>query len=105
MSLLTRARAPEQQPIAEDSPQEDSPGTRRSHPIRRRVTTALAALLVLFALIGPDRLTSFKAAAFVRIPVEAVVLIPLALVLPRRARRVLAALVGATLGLLTIVKL
>jgi len=69
------------------------------------VTTALAALLVLFALIAPNDLSRLTPGAFVRIPVEGLLGVALLLVLPARARRVVAALVGVALGLLTIVKI
>ncbi len=69
------------------------------------VTTALACLLVLFALIAPNQLSHFTARAFVRIPVEALVVVALVLVLPGRARRVVAAVVGVVLGLLMILKI
>ena len=58
-----------------------------------------------FALVGPSDPTQLAPAAFLRIPVEALVAVALVLVLPPRAGRVLAALCGALLGLLTVVKL
>jgi phosphatidylglycerophosphate synthase len=74
-------------------------------PRRRWVLTTLAGLLVLFALLAPTELSRFTPAAFVRIPVEGLVVAALVLVLPHRSRRVAAALTGAGLGLLTIMKL
>jgi hypothetical protein len=62
-------------------------------------------VLVLAALVAPNRLGNLTPAAFVRIPVEALLGVALLLVLPSRARRVVAALVGVTLGLLAIAKL
>ena len=80
----------------------------RERPRWRRVAsvvlTTLAALLVLFALVGPNDLNRLTPAAFVRIPVEALVGVALLLVLPTRARRWVAAPAGVVLGLLTIAK-
>ena len=67
-------------------------------------TTVLAFLLVLFALVAPDRLGHLTPRAFVRIPVEAVVGVLLVLVLPPRARRWVVGAAGALLGVLVVVK-
>jgi hypothetical protein len=69
------------------------------------VITALACLLLLFALIVPNDLSKLSFGAFLRIPVEAIVGAGLVLALPRRSRRVVAVVFGVLLGLLTIVKL
>ncbi|HEU5029388.1 MAG TPA: hypothetical protein VFV01_31070, partial [Spirillospora sp.] len=66
--------------------------------------TALACLLVLFALDAPDQLGRLSAGQFVRIPVEALVVAALVLVLPARSRRWVAAPMGAVLGVLLILK-
>ncbi|MFC0003554.1 sulfatase-like hydrolase/transferase [Micromonospora siamensis] len=84
------------------APQTD-PG-RRSRPAAV-VATGLAALLVLAALAAPDRLGGLDASAFVRIPVEALLIAALLLALPWRAGRVVAASAGAALGLLAVLKL
>ncbi|UOX91289.1 sulfatase [Amycolatopsis sp. FBCC-B4732] len=76
----------------------------RRHAVAGRVLTALAALLVLFALLAPDDLTAFSAEALVRVPVEGVVVAAFVLVLPPRPRRVVAVLFGLVLGLLTLMK-
>lgn len=70
-----------------------------------RVVTTLACLLVLFALIGPDRASRFTPAAFVRVPLEALLCVVLVLVLPARARRLVAVPLGMAFGLLAIVKM
>ncbi|NUK00421.1 sulfatase [Streptomyces lunaelactis] len=84
-------------------------GWRDKHPAAARtvarVTTALAVVLVLFALLLPNELTRITPSAFVRIPVEGIFGAALLLVLPPKARRVVALLAGAGLGLLTILKL
>jgi phosphatidylglycerophosphate synthase len=78
---------------------------RGEHPVAAWVTTALAGLLVLFALIAPNEISRLTPGAFVRIPVEGVLGVAFLLVLPARARRVVATLAGVALGLLTIVKI
>ena len=77
----------------------------RGRVIAARVTTALACLLVLFALIAPNEITRFTPEAFVRIPLEGLLGVALVLILPARARRVAAAVIGVVLGLLAIVKI
>src|SRR6185437_7381167 len=53
----------------------------------------------------PDRSWQYTVAAFIRIPVEALVLVAIALVLPQRPRRIVAATGGIVLGLLIIDKI
>jgi hypothetical protein len=78
-------------------------------PVPRRVASAavnvLALLLVWFALVAPNRAYRLTPTAFLRIPVEGLVVAVLALVLPLWGRRVMAAVVGLLLALLTVVKL
>jgi hypothetical protein len=78
---------------------------RRRHPVIGQVFTGLAVLLVLAALNVPDQLTSLTPAVFARQPVEGLVGAVVLLVLPARARPVIATITGVLLGLLTIVKL
>ncbi|MEV4151120.1 sulfatase-like hydrolase/transferase [Amycolatopsis sp. NPDC049691] len=80
------------------------PRTGRRHAVAGVVVTALAALLVLFALLAPDDLSSFSAEALVRVPVEGIVIAAFVLVLPPRPRRVVAVLTGLALGLLVVLK-
>jgi hypothetical protein len=90
-----------------------TPGTaeasgRSRHPLVGQVITALALALVLFALIGPNRVENLTPTAFLRIPVEALLYAAFFLVLPTaadRLGRVVATLAGIGLGLLTVVKL
>ncbi|MDN5749127.1 MAG: sulfatase [Pseudonocardia sp.] len=70
---------------------------------RRVAVTLLAAALVLGALVIPRGVSS--PAAFLRIPVEALLAVALLLVLPARPRRVVAGVLGALLGLLTVLAL
>nr|WP_275585672.1 CDP-alcohol phosphatidyltransferase family protein [Geodermatophilus sabuli] len=78
------------------------PRTRRA----LRVSTAVAAGAVVWTvLVLPPRLDQLTPAAFARIPLEGLVLVLAGLALPPRPRRVLAVAAGATLSLLTVVKL
>jgi hypothetical protein len=54
--------------------------------------------------VAPDAVGQLTPLAFVRIPVEGLVLAALLVLLPARARRVTALVVGAVLGLLTVVR-
>ena len=69
------------------------------------VLTTLALLIVWVALVAPDQLGHLTPGAFVRLPIEGLVVVALALVLPANARRLLACVVGPVLGLLVIVKI
>ncbi len=78
-----------------------------SRPARRgvRVTaTVLAGALVWFALVAPAQPARLTPGAFLRIPVEAVVLAGAALVLSRRSTRALTIAVGVVLGAVTLLK-
>ncbi len=66
--------------------------------------TAVAFLLVHLALALPREVDQLTPAALVRIPVEGLLGVALLLVLPPRIRRVVAAVGGAALGVLTILK-
>jgi phosphatidylglycerophosphate synthase len=76
--------------------------------MRRSIATGLTAGAVLFvwvALIAPDHPSRLTLSAFVRLPLEGIVLIALALALPPTGRRILAWVVGPALGLLVIVRI
>jgi hypothetical protein len=77
---------------------------RRKHPIVSRVLTVLACLLVFCALVLPREIDQLTPLAFVRIPVEGLVGLALLLLLPARARRIVAVVGGALLALLTILR-
>ncbi len=73
-----------------------------------RLVDGLAALLVLFGLTVPSRLDELGPGAFVRLPVEAVVLLAVLLLLPARASRTataVAATAGFLLALVTVFRL
>ncbi|MFC5996543.1 sulfatase [Pseudonocardia hispaniensis] len=102
LSLFTRSRRPsEPQPATPD----DRAAHVRTRRIAARVLTGLACLLVFLALVAPNQLADLTPGAFLRIPVEGLVGVALVLVLPGRARRVVAVLAGVSLGLLTILKI
>jgi hypothetical protein len=92
-------------PADATAPADARRGRGKPRLVAARVTTALAALFVLAALVAPNAGHGLPPAAFVRIPIEGLVGVALVLVLPATARRVTAALVGLVLGLLTIVKI
>jgi hypothetical protein len=82
---------------------ETEPARRR--PVAARLVTVLAAVLVLAVLVMPDTITDLTPAAFLRLPVEALVGAAVLLVLHARARRPVALVGGALLGLLTVLKI
>jgi phosphatidylglycerophosphate synthase len=77
----------------------------RSRGPQAAVLTVLALLVVWVALVAPNQPNLLTPGAFVRLPLEGIVVIALALVVPGAARRLLAWVVGPALGLLVIVKL
>ena len=74
----------------------------RRRPVAATVCTVLAGLLVFVALVLPREVGQLTPLAFLRIPVEGLLLGAVLLVLRGRARRVVAVLAGAALGLLTV---
>jgi phosphoglycerol transferase MdoB-like AlkP superfamily enzyme len=100
------ASAPEAR-HSQDDDSEVTPST-TVRPWRRAagvVATVLACLLVLFGLVLPLRLNDISPAAFLRIPIEGLVVVALLLVLPPRARKIVGIVAGVLLGIVTIVKL
>ncbi len=80
--------------------------------MRRRVRAVVAGgasvaalVLVWVALVAPDEIGQVRPSVLVRIPIELLVFVLLLLLLPARARVVVAAFGGLFLGLLTIVKI
>ncbi|HSR86356.1 MAG TPA: CDP-alcohol phosphatidyltransferase family protein [Streptosporangiaceae bacterium] len=71
----------------------------------RVAITVFAVILVWADLLVPDRGWHFSPAAFIRIPVELLVLVAVALVLPHWPRRIVAAVIGILLGVLTFAKI
>ncbi|HEY2639721.1 MAG TPA: CDP-alcohol phosphatidyltransferase family protein [Streptosporangiaceae bacterium] len=71
----------------------------------RLAITVLAVVLVWADLLVPDRAWQFSPAAFIRIPVELLVLVAIAVVLPVWPRRIVAAVIGILLGVLSLAKI
>ncbi|MFE9598095.1 sulfatase [Streptomyces hokutonensis] len=67
-------------------------------------TTVLAGVLLIVALLVPDRLDRITLQSFFRFPVEAIVLAIVLLVLPAKARRIVAVVLGAFVGLTAVLK-
>ena len=66
--------------------------------------TVLAFLLVWAALVAPSQPSRVTLGAFARLPLELLVIVALAVLLPAAPRRVLAVVVGAVLSVLVVVK-
>ena len=66
--------------------------------------TIVALLFVWVALVAPDHPARLTPSTFLRLPLEGIAVLALALALPAKGRRVLAWIVGPILGLLVIVK-
>jgi hypothetical protein len=69
------------------------------------VSTVLAFLLVWFALVAPNQISRLSPGAFVRLPVEGLIVLAVVLVLPSKPSRIVAAVVGILLGLLAVLKI
>ncbi|MFE1879043.1 alkaline phosphatase family protein [Streptomyces diastatochromogenes] len=94
-----------------DSPAGPRPGwfgRRLRHPrVARGVrmgTSVLAAVLVVGALLLPNRLDELTFTTFLRIPAEGILLAGLLLAVPPRGRRNTTVVAGLLLGLLTVLK-
>jgi phosphatidylglycerophosphate synthase len=74
------------------------------HPAETAVLTLLALAVVWFALVFPIRPWLLTPGSFVRLPLEALVVVGLALALPARAGRLLQWVVGPLLGVLVLIK-
>ena len=66
--------------------------------------SVLAVLLVWVALVAPDHPSNLTLDAFVRLPLELLVVVAAAALLPTTPRRVLGVVVGAVLSVLVLVK-
>ncbi|WP_327692875.1 sulfatase [Streptomyces sp. NBC_00459] len=83
-------------------------GWRRRFPRTARAvrvgTSVLAGVLVLGVLLMPNRLDRVTLQSFLRLPVEAIFLAAVLLVLPSKARRITAVVLGVFVGLSTVLK-
>jgi phosphatidylglycerophosphate synthase len=77
----------------------------RARRALRLASTVLAVVLLWGVLLAPDKAWQLTPAAFVRIPVEVLVLVAIALVLPPLPRRIVAAIAGVLFGVLTFTKI
>src|ERR671914_382070 len=66
--------------------------------------TVLALLLVWTALVAPNQPRHLNLGAFARLPIELLVIVAVAALLPATPRRVLAVVAGVVLGVLVLVK-
>jgi phosphatidylglycerophosphate synthase len=76
--------------------------------LRRTIAAAFSVLAVLFvwaALVAPNQAQDLTVTAFLRVPLEGLVLIALAAVLPTIPRRILAGVLGPALALVVILKI
>jgi phosphatidylglycerophosphate synthase len=78
------------------------PRTRRA---LRVAITALSVVLVWGVLVAPDRIYQLTPPVFLRIPVEGLALVAVAVVLPAWPRRIVAAAAGILFSLITIIKI
>jgi phosphatidylglycerophosphate synthase len=78
---------------------------RNRHPLVAGALTLLALVVVWGALVAPIRPWQFTLGSFVRLPLEGLVLLVLAVVLPTRVARVVPWLLGPLIGGLVLVKL
>jgi phosphatidylglycerophosphate synthase len=101
----TRAAAGADPTIAPAAATPAGPGRGRVRTGIAAVLTTLALLLVWGALVAPDQPLHLTPSAFLRLPLEGLVLIAVVIVLPTTARRVLAGVVGPVLALVAILKI
>jgi phosphatidylglycerophosphate synthase len=100
------AAKPDPTPTAAPEPEEPGSGRipRRVRTLVAAVLTILAAALVWVVLVAPDQPQYLSLSGFLRLPLEGLVLVGLALVLPPRGRLVMAVTVGLALTLVVALK-
>jgi phosphatidylglycerophosphate synthase len=79
-------------------------GPRVRHPVATAVFTLLALVVVWAVLVAPIQPWRLTPGSFVRLPLEGLVVVGLALALPTRARRVVPWLIGPLLGAFLLLK-
>jgi hypothetical protein len=103
LSLLTRSSAPARdEPAGDDGAARDD--RRPRHPALWWIATVLGGVLVFLALVAPREAAQVAPLALLRIPLEGLLGVTLLLLLPSRARRVVAVAAGVVLGLLTLLR-
>jgi phosphatidylglycerophosphate synthase len=97
-------------PPTDPGPEPDGPPA-GGGPWRGRIRAAIATvltissfLLVWAVLVAPDQPTFLKAGAFLRVPLEGLVVVLIAIFLPVNGRRILAVLTGLALALVVVLK-
>ncbi|HWH19055.1 MAG TPA: CDP-alcohol phosphatidyltransferase family protein, partial [Solirubrobacterales bacterium] len=99
------APPPDSGPEPEDGPPaERGPWRGRIRAVIAAVLTALSFLLVWAVLVAPDQPVFLKAGAFLRVPLEGLVVVAIAIFLPVTGRRILAVLTGLALALVVVLK-
>ncbi len=92
-------------PEPEDGPPAGrGPWRGRIRAVIAAVLTILSFLLVWAVLVAPDQPTFVKAGAFLRVPLEGLVVVGIAIFLPVTGRRILAVLTGLALALVVVLK-
>jgi phosphatidylglycerophosphate synthase len=90
----------------DEAPEGDAVRPERA-PLRRGLagaSTVLAVVLLWAALVAPDQTSRLTVGGFARLPVELLVVVAVAVMLPATPRRVLAVVAGAVLAVLAVVK-
>jgi phosphatidylglycerophosphate synthase len=90
--------------LADGQPAGPGRGRARARAVIAVLLTSVSILIVWAALVAPDQPEYFKSTAFLRVPLEGLVLVLLALVLPLTGRRILAVLTGLALTLAIVLK-
>ena len=80
------------------------PGHNRVRRVVAGALTVLAALALWVALVAPDQPKYLTPTGFMRVPLEGLVLVAVAVFLPKTPRRVLAVSVGSVLTLVVLLK-
>jgi hypothetical protein len=91
-------------PVQNSPPEKPGRLPRRVRTIVAAVLTIFAAAIVWVILVAPDQPQYLTLNGFLRLPLEGLVLIAVAVVLPPRGRRVLAVTVGVALTLVVTLK-
>ncbi len=89
-------------PSADGGPTD--PGRGRARAVIAALLTTFSFLIVWAALVVPYEPAHFESSALLRIPIEGLVVISLALVLPVTGRRIVAVLAGLALALVVVLK-
>jgi phosphatidylglycerophosphate synthase len=81
-----------------------TPAPTRVRKVAGWVLTGLAVALVWSVLVAPDQLNGLRLTTFLRVPIEGLAVVAVAIVLPPRLRVYLAILVGLVLSALTVIR-